>query len=217
VLRASKATRARGSAHRSGPVSRARHPPWPSGHCVACELDDAVARPTLAMVRQRGLDGLPRGACGDCGARIMLTGQALDDGVCKMCRKKAAALVAVQAAKEAKRRNGGRVPSKPRTVRSARRDGPERRARGAGGRAILGALGSRSDAARAVGGHRPGVGRACCCDRLRRCQWLAHRVPRVVDSGRRRPNWSSPRSMKGGAPRRAEHPMNCVGSGFRLR
>ncbi|MEU9575392.1 hypothetical protein AB0D62_37260 [Streptomyces massasporeus] len=63
----------------------------PSGHCAACELDDAIARPAPAVVRQRVPDGAPRGSCGDCGARIMLTGRALEDGLCKLCREEASA------------------------------------------------------------------------------------------------------------------------------
>ncbi|MEU6687705.1 hypothetical protein [Streptomyces sp. NPDC046832] len=44
--------------------------PGPSGHCAACELDDAIARPAPAVVRQRVPDGPPRGSCGDwvCGS-----------------------------------------------------------------------------------------------------------------------------------------------------
>ncbi|MFD7667798.1 hypothetical protein [Streptomyces sp. NPDC059788] len=67
--------------------------PGPSGHCVAC-VDDSVARPAPAVVKQRVPDGPPRGSCGDCGARIMLTGRALEDGLCKLCREEAAALAA---------------------------------------------------------------------------------------------------------------------------
>ncbi|WP_260334056.1 hypothetical protein [Streptomyces beigongshangae] len=72
--------------------------PNPSGRCAACELDDATAKPAPAMVvQQRVPDGPPRGDCGDCGARIMLTGRALEDGLCKLCREEAAALAADQA------------------------------------------------------------------------------------------------------------------------
>ncbi|MEV6726643.1 hypothetical protein AB0M94_37625 [Streptomyces xanthochromogenes] len=72
--------------------------PGPSGQCAACALDDAIARPAPAMVvQQRVPDGPPRGDCGDCGARIMLTGRALEDGLCKLCREEAATLAADQA------------------------------------------------------------------------------------------------------------------------
>lgn len=63
----------------------------PSGHCAACELDNAIARPSPAVVRQRVPDGPPRGSCGDCGARILLTGPALEDSLCKLCREEASA------------------------------------------------------------------------------------------------------------------------------
>jgi hypothetical protein len=35
-------------------------------------------------------DGIPRGDCGECGARIKLIGQALDDGLCLPCRSELA-------------------------------------------------------------------------------------------------------------------------------
>ncbi|GGR45892.1 hypothetical protein GCM10010219_59360 [Streptomyces netropsis] len=71
--------------------------PGPSGRCGACELDDAMARPAPAVVVQQGVpDGPPRGSCGDCGVRILLTGRALEDGLCKLCREEAAALAADQ-------------------------------------------------------------------------------------------------------------------------
>lgn len=35
-------------------------------------------------------DGIPRGNCGECGARIRLTGQALNDGLCLPCREELA-------------------------------------------------------------------------------------------------------------------------------
>ncbi|MFJ4569043.1 hypothetical protein ACIP4U_36405 [Streptomyces caelestis] len=62
--------------------------PGPSGHCAAC---NAIARPAPAVVQQQVPDGPPRGSCGDCGARIMLTGRALEDGLCKLCREEASA------------------------------------------------------------------------------------------------------------------------------
>jgi hypothetical protein len=42
-------------------------------------------------------DGPLRGSCGDCGARILLTGRALKDGLCKLCREEAADQAADQA------------------------------------------------------------------------------------------------------------------------
>ncbi|MFD5426371.1 hypothetical protein [Streptomyces sp. NPDC127084] len=72
--------------------------PGPTGRCTACELDDTIARPAPAVVvQQRVPEGPPRGSCGDCGARIMLTGRALEDGLCKPCREEASALAADQA------------------------------------------------------------------------------------------------------------------------
>ncbi|MEU1128338.1 hypothetical protein ABZ383_00480 [Streptomyces sp. NPDC005900] len=70
---------------------------WRTG--AACEIcaevfqGKAAARQReqrLAQVQQRVPDGPPRGSCGDCGARIMLTGRALEDGLCKLCREEAA-------------------------------------------------------------------------------------------------------------------------------
>ncbi len=72
--------------------------PGPSGRCAACELDDAIARPAPAVVGQRVPDGPPRGDCGECGARIMLSGRAIEDGLCKLCREEAAALAASSSA-----------------------------------------------------------------------------------------------------------------------
>ncbi|MFE7045735.1 hypothetical protein ACFU9X_41940 [Streptomyces atratus] len=67
--------------------------PGPTGHCTDCELDNAIDQPAPIPV-QRVPEGPPRGVCGDCGARIMLTGPALDDGLCKPCRTETAALAA---------------------------------------------------------------------------------------------------------------------------
>ncbi|MFH8586480.1 hypothetical protein ACH4GP_19065 [Streptomyces celluloflavus] len=64
--------------------------PGPSGRCGTCEPDARVARPAPVVVQQRVPDGTPRGDCGDCGARIVLTGRALEDGLCKLCREEAA-------------------------------------------------------------------------------------------------------------------------------
>nr|WP_145490679.1 MULTISPECIES: hypothetical protein [Streptomyces] len=57
-----------------------------SGQRAVCELDGVIARPAPAAVQQQVPDGPPRGSCGDCGVRIMLTGRALDDGLCRLCR-----------------------------------------------------------------------------------------------------------------------------------
>ncbi|MFD9042547.1 hypothetical protein [Streptomyces bottropensis] len=67
--------------------------PGPGGRCVDCVLDDAVRNPTPAPVpAQREPQGPPRGSCGDCGARILVVGRALEDGLCKLCREEATAL-----------------------------------------------------------------------------------------------------------------------------
>ncbi|WP_228978461.1 hypothetical protein [Streptomyces sp. DH12] len=88
--------------------------PGPSGQCAACELDDAIARPAPAMVvQQRVPDGPPRGSCGDCGARIMLTGRALEDGLCKLCREEAAAQAPPASGASAERVCSGRDGNVP--------------------------------------------------------------------------------------------------------
>jgi hypothetical protein len=67
--------------------------PGPGGRCVDCVLDDATRNPASAPVpAQRAPEGPPRGSCGDCGARIVVIGRALEDGLCKLCREEAAAL-----------------------------------------------------------------------------------------------------------------------------
>ncbi|MFH8737708.1 hypothetical protein [Streptomyces sp. NPDC017964] len=64
------------------------------GHCAACGLDGAIARPAPTVGQQRVPDGPPRRSCGDCGARIKQAGRALGDGLCKLCREEAASLAA---------------------------------------------------------------------------------------------------------------------------
>ncbi|MGV9248022.1 hypothetical protein [Streptomyces sp. NPDC003710] len=83
---------ARQRAHRvaEGPCPEHGTLPGASGRCAACELDDAIRQPA-PVPAPRVLEGPPRGDCGDCGARIMLTGPALEDGLCKLCREEAAA------------------------------------------------------------------------------------------------------------------------------
>lgn len=41
------------------------------------------------MPEPRELEGPPRSSCGDCGCRIFLTGRALQDGLCRLCREEA--------------------------------------------------------------------------------------------------------------------------------
>ncbi|WP_229829362.1 hypothetical protein [Streptomyces massasporeus] len=65
--------------------------PGPGGRCVDCVLDDAVRTPA-PVPAQREVEGPPRGSCGDCGARIVVIGPALEDGLCKLCREEAAVL-----------------------------------------------------------------------------------------------------------------------------
>ncbi|MGY0055123.1 hypothetical protein ACWY4P_00785 [Streptomyces sp. LZ34] len=71
--------------------------PSPAGRCADCELDDAI-RHLAPVPAAREPEGLPRGSCGDCGARIFLTGPALEDGLCKPCREEAATPAASAAA-----------------------------------------------------------------------------------------------------------------------
>jgi hypothetical protein len=61
--------------------------PGAGGRCVDCAIDAAIHGPRSGPVSGApAASGPPRGDCGDCGARIMLTGYALDDGLCKPCR-----------------------------------------------------------------------------------------------------------------------------------
>ncbi|WP_328884708.1 hypothetical protein [Streptomyces sp. NBC_00299] len=70
--------------------------PGSAGRCADCVLDDAV-RNAVPVPAQRELEGPPRGSCGDCGARIVVVGRALEDGLCKLCREQAAVLGAAVA------------------------------------------------------------------------------------------------------------------------
>ncbi|AOR29704.1 hypothetical protein BFF78_00085 [Streptomyces fodineus] len=54
-------------------------------------LDDAIRNPA-PVPAPREPEGPPRGSCGDGGARIIVVGRALEDGLCKLCREEAAAL-----------------------------------------------------------------------------------------------------------------------------
>jgi hypothetical protein len=65
--------------------------PGPGGRCVDCVLNDATRNP-VPVPAQREPEGPPRGSCGDCAARIVVIGRALEDGLCKLCREEAAAL-----------------------------------------------------------------------------------------------------------------------------
>ncbi|MEU0119094.1 hypothetical protein ABZ137_36805 [Streptomyces bobili] len=68
--------------------------PGPGDRCADCVLDDAIRNPATVPA-QREPEGPPRGSCGDCGARIVVIGRSLEDGLCKLCREEAAALAAV--------------------------------------------------------------------------------------------------------------------------
>ncbi|MFJ2170381.1 hypothetical protein [Streptomyces griseofuscus] len=65
--------------------------PGPAGRCADCVLDGAIRNPA-PVPAPREPEGPPRGSCGDCGARIIVVGRALEDGLCKLCREEAAAL-----------------------------------------------------------------------------------------------------------------------------
>ncbi|WP_327749840.1 hypothetical protein [Streptomyces europaeiscabiei] len=65
--------------------------PGPGGRYVDCVLDDAIRNPA-PVPAQREPEGPPRGSCGDCGARIVMVGRAIEDGLCKLCREEAAVL-----------------------------------------------------------------------------------------------------------------------------
>ncbi|MFF4179501.1 hypothetical protein [Streptomyces sp. NPDC001750] len=60
--------------------------PGLSGRCDDCDLETAAARPADVPAR-RTVEGPERGTCGECGARIFMTGPALTDSLCKPCRE----------------------------------------------------------------------------------------------------------------------------------
>ncbi|MGW2183952.1 hypothetical protein ACWCXX_39480 [Streptomyces sp. NPDC001732] len=60
--------------------------PGQSGRCADCDLETAAARPADIPAR-RTAEGPERGTCGKCGARIFMTGPALNDSLCKPCRQ----------------------------------------------------------------------------------------------------------------------------------
>ncbi|MCD9146153.1 hypothetical protein LUZ16_29810, partial [Streptomyces albireticuli] len=68
--------------------------PGRSGVCPDCELQQATGGGRAPLPAPREPEGLPRGSCGECGCRIFLTGRALEDGLCKLCREEAATLAA---------------------------------------------------------------------------------------------------------------------------
>ncbi|MEV8529277.1 hypothetical protein AB0451_34905 [Streptomyces sp. NPDC052000] len=61
-----------------------------AGICPGCERQQTTE--AAAATAPRGLEGPPRGSCGECGCRIFLTGRAIEDGLCKLCREEAADL-----------------------------------------------------------------------------------------------------------------------------
>ncbi|WP_241846078.1 hypothetical protein [Streptomyces sp. MJM1172] len=71
--------------------------PGPSGHCADCDLEAAIRRQArVPMARQP--EGPQRSSCGDCGCVILLTGRAVDTGLCKLCREETDVLAAVESA-----------------------------------------------------------------------------------------------------------------------
>ncbi|MFJ1902035.1 hypothetical protein [Streptomyces sp. NPDC088115] len=68
--------------------------PGPSGTCRDCELQRAIDGGASSMPAPREPEGPPRSSCGDCGCRIFLTGRAIEDGLCRLCREEARALAA---------------------------------------------------------------------------------------------------------------------------
>ncbi|MFF1837985.1 hypothetical protein ACFVXE_27805 [Streptomyces sp. NPDC058231] len=63
--------------------------PGPSGICRDCELQQAIDGGAAWLPPPRELEGPLRGSCGECGCLIFLTGRALEDGLCKLCREEA--------------------------------------------------------------------------------------------------------------------------------
>lgn len=68
--------------------------PGPARTCRGCELDEVIRHPAPIPAACES-EGPPRDSCGDCGARIFLTGRALKDGLCRSCREEAAVLAGV--------------------------------------------------------------------------------------------------------------------------
>ncbi|MET9462795.1 hypothetical protein ABZY05_48815 [Streptomyces canus] len=100
--------------------------PCPGSRCVNCVLDDAArtpASPPVPVPAQREPEGPPRSSCGDCGARIVAVGRALEDGLCKLCREEAAALAAASAP-AAVPRQAGPATAEPQTYSGRDGDGP---------------------------------------------------------------------------------------------
>jgi hypothetical protein len=64
--------------------------PGPAGSCRDCVLDDAIRRSVPAPRSEPA--GPPRGTCTGCGARIFLTGQAVLDSSCRLCRSEVSGL-----------------------------------------------------------------------------------------------------------------------------
>jgi hypothetical protein len=64
--------------------------PGPAGACPHCRHQRPIQGGVPATAA-RDPEGPPRGTCGECGCRILLTGPALTDGLCKPCRREAAA------------------------------------------------------------------------------------------------------------------------------
>lgn len=60
--------------------------PGPSGRCADCVLEIEAVPPVDVPV-QRAVEGPARGTCGECSVVIFMTGHALDDSLCKPCRK----------------------------------------------------------------------------------------------------------------------------------
>ncbi|MGW2612692.1 hypothetical protein ACWC4A_51890 [Streptomyces mirabilis] len=90
-------------------------PPGPRGVCRICEVDDLIRR-TPSDRRGAPLEptGPPRGACGECGARIFVVGRAVEDGLCKGCREEISAACPIPPARLGSRTTvaaaAGRVP-----------------------------------------------------------------------------------------------------------
>ncbi|WP_409239398.1 hypothetical protein [Streptomyces sp. PA5.6] len=91
------AARQRAQRLEHGPCHEHGGAPGLVGMCPDCGLQ-SVEESTVPPPTPRELDGPPRGSCGGCGCRIFLTGRALEDGLCKLCREEATALAAPSSA-----------------------------------------------------------------------------------------------------------------------